>query len=112
MTDLVHDLHAELFKAATKLLEDLFQNDILNRKQWIQHNLYFGYVLSLVSFFAILYMLAKELWRSVTASSIVQIFSQKRFLSEFAISHGHIWSLAILTTMPIVLWGQKFDYFL
>merc|ERR1712223_1018764 len=40
VADLIHDLHAFLYKVITHSFQDMFED---SRESWIKHNTYFGY---------------------------------------------------------------------
>ena len=73
---------------------------------WLQHNLYFGYTIQLVSFLAILYTIFRELWTHNTLKS------KSEFLEEFYTTHGVLWTLSLLLSVNIILRGYDCDYYM
>ena len=86
-----------------------------DRESWIQHNTYFGYAVSVVSFAAIFQLLFTELWRSLTDRYQMQFIlrpkNRKVFLQEFGISHGYLWSFSLIACFIIILAGEDCEHF-
>ena len=115
VADLIHDLHAFLYKVITHYFQNMFED---SRESWIKHNTYFGYAVSMVSFTAILQMLLTELWKSIKnkykkSSSLESGPRCKKWLlQEFGISHGYLWSFSLITCFIIILLGEDCEHFL
>ena len=105
MTDVIHDLHSKFFKVAN-LYATTWKYEPENVSAWLQHNLYLGYSILLVSYFAILYAIFRELCKfGISKNKTI-------FLEEFYTSYGMIWSLSLLLSLNIILRGTDCDYFM
>ena len=102
VTDVVHDLHAKLFKV-TNIIGP-WRSEPENVSTWLQHNLFLGFTIQLVSFLAILYIIFKECWSSQSSKT------KSLFLEEFYTSYGVLWTLALLLSLNIILSGTNCDY--
>ena len=102
VTDVVHDLHAKIFKVANII--GPWRNEPENVSVWLQHNLFLGFTIQLVSFLAILYIIFKELWSSQSTTT------KSLFLEEFYTSYGVLWTLGLLLSLIIILSGTNCDY--
>ena len=105
-----------LYKTSTYYLQEKL-DDPRDRESWIQHNAYFGYAVSVVSFTAILQLLFTELWKSLTDRYQMQLIvcpspkNRKVFLQEFGISHGYLWSFSLIACFVIILAGEDCEHF-
>ena len=111
VTDLIHDLHGCVYRAVSMLFQDHFKDEIIPRDIWIQHNVYLGYAISLVPFMAILKTLGGELWISISKCRKSNHHSVKRnFMQQFAITHGHLWSVSLILSLVIICYGKSCEH--
>ena len=115
VADLIHGLHAVSYKTIVYYFEEQLQE---SRESWIQHNTYFGYAISIVSFAAVLQLLFMELWNSIKVkyekpfNNVQKVRnSRKWLLQEFGISHGYLWSFSLITCFIIILTGEDCEHF-
>ena len=116
VADLIHGLHAVSYKTIVYYFEEQLQG---TRESWIQHNTYFGYAISIVSFAAVLQLLFMELWNSIkvkyekpfNVQKAKVRNSRKWLLQEFGISHGYLWSFSLITCFIIILTGEDCEHF-
>ena len=106
MADLIHDTHAYLYDFITAYLLPEFKNGTLSMDTWILQNLYFGYAISLVSFFAVFATLFRELCDSVRQKHEKPKWS-KSIIRDFGISHGWLWSISLMFLSIIVMLGTN-----
>ena len=106
VTDVIHDLHSKFFKVAN-VYATTWKYEPENISVWLQHNLYLGYSILLVSYFAILYTIFRELCTFGIISK-----NKIMFFEEFYTSYGMIWSLSLLLCLNIILCGTDCDYFM
>ena len=106
MTDVIHNLHSKIFNVANVYTTTTWKCEPEFTSVWLQHNLYLGYSILLVSHFAILYAIFRELCKfGISKNKTI-------FLEEFYTSYGMIWSLSLLLSLNIILRGTDCDYFM
>lgn len=109
--DLIHDFHSATYTVITLFLTLNFDHHLMDEFMvvWHKHNLYFGCVLSYISILATIQTLVNEIVPSKEQKKAMFKSSWSNFLLDFATSHGKIWTCALISSMPILIWGQHFQ---
>ena len=106
VADLIHDTHAYLYDFVTLYLREEFKNGAFSMDTWILQNLYFGYAVSLVSFFAVFATLFRELCDAIR-HKYEKPKSFNSIIRDFGVAHGWLWSISLMFLSIIIALGTN-----
>ena len=117
-------MHAELYKWITVVFnqkrqaqspEGETQENYFSWELWLRLNQFFGYSVSLVSLYAVIWLLVEVLAGNGRGnqdpSDMERTTSWSEFKAEFKWRHGMLWLLALVTTLPIVTMATELQTF-
>ena len=106
VADLIHDTHAYFYDFVTLYLTEEFKVGTFSMDTWILQNLYFGYTVSLVSFFAVFATLFREICDAIH-HKYEKPKSFKITIRDFMVSHGWLWSISLMFLSIIIALGTN-----